>query len=211
MHPLNIEFMHMNVCLGYLQDLFFETISNHPDMTVQFRLSLIRSLNKMLCIQNDLISRYYVRDGQEFTETGTTPEHHDDANSKESLQQTPATTEEKRPIGGNPPTREKDEESMMVSIPESTPSDIHYISDSLSAPGSRGNTELRRVRSPSETASTLSTASSIESVQRATVVSAVPISPGMVSPFALHDSTQAFETKIWSGKKNRLGRGRPGY
>ncbi|THC87978.1 hypothetical protein EYZ11_012578 [Aspergillus tanneri] len=189
LHPLNIEYMHMNVCLGYVQDLFFETISCHPEMTIQFRLSLIRSMNKMLCIQNDLISRYYIRDGQEFTDAGVVP------GPPKVLKKTEETAE------GREEVKERDQESITASIAESIQSDQHSISDSFSVPGSRGNTELRRVRSPSETTSTLSTTSSIESVQRTTIITAAPVSPGVVSPFSNRIPAQAFETKIWSGGK----------
>ncbi|KAI5285685.1 hypothetical protein KEM54_000378, partial [Ascosphaera aggregata] len=65
-HPLHIEYLHMNVCLGYLQDLFFEFISTNADYPVDFRFSLIRTMNKLLNVQNDLISRWYVKDGEEF-------------------------------------------------------------------------------------------------------------------------------------------------
>ncbi|PYI03965.1 hypothetical protein BO78DRAFT_399333, partial [Aspergillus sclerotiicarbonarius CBS 121057] len=67
MHPLKIEYMHMNTCLGYVKELAYETISLHPEMSVPFKFALIRSLNKILTIQNDLISRCYIREGQEFT------------------------------------------------------------------------------------------------------------------------------------------------
>ncbi|RAL00016.1 uncharacterized protein BO80DRAFT_112188 [Aspergillus ibericus CBS 121593] len=68
MHPLKIEYMHMNTCLGYVKELAYETISVHPEMSVPFKFALIRSLNKILTIQNDLISRCYIREGQEFAQ-----------------------------------------------------------------------------------------------------------------------------------------------
>ncbi|KAE8375008.1 Protoglobin-domain-containing protein [Aspergillus bertholletiae] len=68
MHPLTIEFIHMNVCLGYLKQLLFETISQHPDMTVKFKFALIKSLSKVFCIQNDLISKCYINEGYEFAD-----------------------------------------------------------------------------------------------------------------------------------------------
>ncbi|KAI5298848.1 hypothetical protein KEM55_002852, partial [Ascosphaera atra] len=65
-HPLHIEYLHMNVMLGYVQDLFFETISNNKEFSGEFRFQLIRSMNKLLNVQNDLITRWYVKDGEEF-------------------------------------------------------------------------------------------------------------------------------------------------
>ncbi|OGM50517.1 hypothetical protein ABOM_000949 [Aspergillus bombycis] len=68
MHPLTIEYIHMNACLGYVKQLLFETISLHPEMTVKFKFALIRSMSKVFCIQNDLISKCYINEGQEFAE-----------------------------------------------------------------------------------------------------------------------------------------------
>ncbi|RAL07285.1 protoglobin family protein [Aspergillus homomorphus CBS 101889] len=68
LHPLNIEYVHMNACLRYVEDLLIEWISLHPEMTVRFKFALIRSLNKIMCIQNDLISKCYIPAGQEYEE-----------------------------------------------------------------------------------------------------------------------------------------------
>ncbi|KAI5304673.1 hypothetical protein KEM56_006143 [Ascosphaera pollenicola] len=65
-HPLHIEYIHMNVCLGHVQDLIFEFISTNEDYPVEFRFALIRTVNKLLNVQNDLITRWYVKDGEEF-------------------------------------------------------------------------------------------------------------------------------------------------
>ncbi|PYH91148.1 hypothetical protein BO71DRAFT_401603 [Aspergillus ellipticus CBS 707.79] len=66
MHPLKIEYMHMNTCLGTVNQLAIETISLQPDLSITFKFALIRTINKILCIQNDLISRCYIREGEEF-------------------------------------------------------------------------------------------------------------------------------------------------
>ncbi|KAI5285502.1 hypothetical protein KEM52_002415 [Ascosphaera acerosa] len=66
----------MNVCLGHVQDLFFEYISTTDEFPVVFRFALIRTLNKLLNVQNDLITRWYVKDGEEF--------YHDDEAANDS-------------------------------------------------------------------------------------------------------------------------------
>ncbi|RAH45616.1 protoglobin family protein, partial [Aspergillus brunneoviolaceus CBS 621.78] len=68
LHPLNIEYIHMNACLRYVEDALIEWISLHPEMTVRFKFALIRALNKIMCIQNDLISKCYIPAGQEYEE-----------------------------------------------------------------------------------------------------------------------------------------------
>ncbi|RAH81112.1 hypothetical protein BO86DRAFT_314624 [Aspergillus japonicus CBS 114.51] len=68
LHPLNIEYIHMNACLRYVEDALIEWVSLHPEMTVRFKFALIRALNKIMCIQNDLISKCYIPAGQEYEE-----------------------------------------------------------------------------------------------------------------------------------------------
>ncbi|KAE8328606.1 Protoglobin-domain-containing protein [Aspergillus sergii] len=82
MHPLTIEYIHMNACLGYVKQLLFETISLHPDMSVKFKFALIRSMSKVFCIQNDLISKCYINEGQEFAEEASNTTNTDNAPAK---------------------------------------------------------------------------------------------------------------------------------
>ncbi|KAE8419109.1 Protoglobin-domain-containing protein [Aspergillus pseudocaelatus] len=82
MHPLTIEYIHMNACLGYVKQLLFETISLHPEMSVKFKFALIRSMSKVFCIQNDLISKCYINEGQEFAEEASNTTNTDNASAK---------------------------------------------------------------------------------------------------------------------------------
>ena len=82
MHPLTIEYIHMNACLGYVKQLLFETISLHPEMSVKFKFALIRSMSKVFCIQNDLISKCYINEGQEFAEEASNAINTDNASTK---------------------------------------------------------------------------------------------------------------------------------
>ncbi|KAE8319742.1 Protoglobin-domain-containing protein [Aspergillus transmontanensis] len=82
MHPLTIEYIHMNACLGYVKQLLFETISLHPDMSVKFKFALIRSMSKVFCIQNDLISKCYINEGQEFAEEASNTTNTNNAPAK---------------------------------------------------------------------------------------------------------------------------------
>lgn len=68
MNPLNIEYMHLGACLGYIQDIFTEALMSHPRLSLQRKVSLIRAIGKIIWIQNDLFARWFVRDGEEFAD-----------------------------------------------------------------------------------------------------------------------------------------------
>lgn len=66
LHPLNIEFIHMNACVGYMQDIFVEALLSHPQLSLRRKIALVRAVNKILWIQNDLFAKWRVRDGEEY-------------------------------------------------------------------------------------------------------------------------------------------------
>ncbi|OJJ60149.1 hypothetical protein ASPSYDRAFT_149984 [Aspergillus sydowii CBS 593.65] len=68
LHPLNIEYIHMGVCLGYIQDLFTEALLSHPTLSTSRKTAMIRAISKIIWIQNDLIARWRIRDGEEFAD-----------------------------------------------------------------------------------------------------------------------------------------------
>lgn len=68
LHPLNIEYIHMGACLGYIQDLFTEALLSHPTLSTSRKTAIIRAISKIIWIQNDLISRWRIRDGEEFAD-----------------------------------------------------------------------------------------------------------------------------------------------
>lgn len=65
-HPLHIEYIHIGVCLGFIQDVIFEAILSHPRLRIEQKTVIIKALGKVLWIQNDLFAKWYVRDGDEF-------------------------------------------------------------------------------------------------------------------------------------------------
>lgn len=68
LHPLNIEFIHMNACVGYMQDIFVEALLSHPQLSLRRKIALVRAVNKILWIQNDLFAKWRVRDGEEYAD-----------------------------------------------------------------------------------------------------------------------------------------------
>ncbi|KAF4980366.1 hypothetical protein FZEAL_3596 [Fusarium zealandicum] len=68
-HPLHIEYVHLGVCLGFIQDIMTEAILSHPRLHIQRKTALVKALNKVIWIQNDLMAKWHVKDGAEY-ETG---------------------------------------------------------------------------------------------------------------------------------------------
>jgi len=41
---------------------------SHPNLSLRRKIALVRAVNKILWIQNDLFARYHVHDGEEFAD-----------------------------------------------------------------------------------------------------------------------------------------------
>ncbi|KKY38793.1 putative globin-like protein [Diaporthe ampelina] len=67
-HPLHVEYVHIGACLGFIQDTLTEALLSHPRIKMDRKIALVKALNKVIWIQNDLFAKWYVRDGDEFRE-----------------------------------------------------------------------------------------------------------------------------------------------
>ncbi|CAI7573431.1 unnamed protein product [Penicillium glandicola] len=66
--PLHIEYIHIGACMGYIQDIWIEAMMSHPQLSLRRKIALVRAVNKILWIQNDLFARYHSSDGDEFAD-----------------------------------------------------------------------------------------------------------------------------------------------
>ncbi|PSR90879.1 Protoglobin-domain-containing protein [Coniella lustricola] len=73
-HPLHIEYVHIGVCLAFIQDTLNEALLSHPRIKMDRKIALIKALGKVIWIQNDLFAKWYVRDGDEFAADMEKPE-----------------------------------------------------------------------------------------------------------------------------------------
>ncbi|KAK8071102.1 hypothetical protein PG997_011305 [Apiospora hydei] len=80
-HPLHIEYIHMGACLGFIQDILTDAIMSHPKLSLQRKTAFVRAIGKVIWIQNDLIAKWHVRDGEEFTTHGK-KKHHNNQDGK---------------------------------------------------------------------------------------------------------------------------------
>lgn len=67
-HPLHVEYVHIGMALGVIQDVLTEAILSHPKLSLERKVALVKALGKVVWIQNDLFAKWYVDDGAEFTE-----------------------------------------------------------------------------------------------------------------------------------------------
>lgn len=67
-HPLHVEYIHLGVCLAFIQDILSEAILSHPRLSLQRKIALVKAIGKVIWIQNDLMAKWHVKDGDEFDE-----------------------------------------------------------------------------------------------------------------------------------------------
>lgn len=65
-HPLHIEYIHLGACLSFIQDILTEAILSHPRLPMQRKIALVKAIGKVIWIQNDLMAKWHVRDGEEY-------------------------------------------------------------------------------------------------------------------------------------------------
>jgi hypothetical protein len=65
-HPLHVEYIHIGICLGYIQSIMTEAILVHPQLQLRRKIPLVKALGKLIWIQNDMFSKWHIRDGAEF-------------------------------------------------------------------------------------------------------------------------------------------------
>lgn len=51
-HPLHIEYIHMGMLLGFVQDVMVEAILSHPRLSLGMKVRVVKALGKVLWIQN---------------------------------------------------------------------------------------------------------------------------------------------------------------
>lgn len=67
---MHIEYIHIGLCLSFIQDTFTEAILSHPRLHLTRKIALVKALSKVIWIQNDLFAKWCVRDGEQFVDDG---------------------------------------------------------------------------------------------------------------------------------------------
>jgi hypothetical protein len=69
-HHLHIEYVHLGVCLAFIQDILTEAILSHPRLPMPRKVALVKAIGKVIWIQNDLMARWQLRDGDGVNDKG---------------------------------------------------------------------------------------------------------------------------------------------
>ena len=68
---LRVEYIHMGALLGYVVDVVVGAVMGMSEIDVVMKSRVIRALNKVIWIQNDLFARHYI--GEQAAEAVTPP------------------------------------------------------------------------------------------------------------------------------------------
>lgn len=60
--------MFLGASLGHIQDSMTEFILSHPQLDLTRKIALVRAIGKVIWIQNDLLAKWHIQDGQEYFE-----------------------------------------------------------------------------------------------------------------------------------------------
>ncbi|EXJ84377.1 hypothetical protein A1O3_05044 [Capronia epimyces CBS 606.96] len=67
-NPLHVDYLFLGACLGYIQDSMTEAILSHPRLELTQKIAIVKAIGKVIWIQNDLMAKWHVEDGREFTD-----------------------------------------------------------------------------------------------------------------------------------------------
>lgn len=62
---LRVDYVHCALLLGFVEDIFVSAVMEHPQIDQNTKLAVVRAVNKILWLQNDLFARHYIREIQE--------------------------------------------------------------------------------------------------------------------------------------------------
>ena len=70
---LHVDYVHLGMTMGLLQDILFEEILLHSRLKTERKAALIKALGKVLWIQNDAFSRYHLAGEENMRRAVLTP------------------------------------------------------------------------------------------------------------------------------------------
>ena len=70
-NPLHVDYIFLGACLGYIQDSMTEAILSHPKLDLTQKIAIVKAIGKVIWIQNDLMAKWHVEEGKEFSDSFT--------------------------------------------------------------------------------------------------------------------------------------------
>ena len=65
---LHVGYVHLGACLGLIHNLLVETVLTHEEIEASRRNAMVKAINKVIWIQNDLFAKWHVSDGASYLE-----------------------------------------------------------------------------------------------------------------------------------------------
>ncbi|KAF5343956.1 hypothetical protein D9756_011567 [Leucocoprinus leucothites] len=62
---LRVEYVHVGLLLGFVGDILISAVMEHAELDSSTKLAVIKAVNKILWLQNDLFARHYVKPEEE--------------------------------------------------------------------------------------------------------------------------------------------------
>jgi len=67
-NPLHVDYIFLGACLGYIQDSMTEAILSHPRLDLMRKIAIVKAIGKVIWIQNDLLAKWHIDEGEEFSD-----------------------------------------------------------------------------------------------------------------------------------------------
>lgn len=81
-HPLHVEYVHLGLTLGFIHDILVEAILSHPKLSLARKTAFLKALGKVIWIQNDLLAKWHVRDGDDVAPPPSMPSSSSSSSSR---------------------------------------------------------------------------------------------------------------------------------
>ena len=59
--------IHCSALLGYVEDILANAVITHPDLDLELKNKVVRAVNKVIWIQQDLFQRHYIKDAEDVS------------------------------------------------------------------------------------------------------------------------------------------------
>ncbi|KAF2808827.1 uncharacterized protein BDZ99DRAFT_389174 [Mytilinidion resinicola] len=69
--PLTVDIIHISMMIGHVQNTLNAAVISAPEIPTDSKVKIVTAFGKLLWIQNDLFSKWFVKDGEEFGESNT--------------------------------------------------------------------------------------------------------------------------------------------
>ncbi|KAF7770220.1 hypothetical protein Agabi119p4_6194 [Agaricus bisporus var. burnettii] len=62
---LRVEYTHLGLLLGFVEDILLTAVLEHAELDLKTKVAVVKAVNKILWLQNDLFARHYINEKKE--------------------------------------------------------------------------------------------------------------------------------------------------